>query len=271
MSWFVPPNCTDVVQVVDDARVGKVLKDLVREERDAYIEAAGWKEYESLDAPAKRVMFSHFAGEAWRRYTEEDKYKKMLHESFLAKGFLPVDGSMDFHLNLGAGMEGVTFPQVCRQGGRASGVLPGPPATNNRLNCAQSKPPPAPRRLNLKERREALLEDIVEGRTTAHSSFVQTQADEYGAKRDKAAEAEKRKAGASEATEGQQTAKVGFAGRITPGCSIASSALLTPLALRRHLERCSPRSRRPACRLCTTRCRVSWRRETQQQTKQQPT
>ena len=88
MSWFVPPNCTDVVQVVDDARVGKVLKDLVREERDAYIEAAGWKEYESLDAAAKRVMFSHFAGEAWRRYTEEDKYKKMLHESFLAKGFL---------------------------------------------------------------------------------------------------------------------------------------------------------------------------------------
>ena len=150
-------------------------------------------------------------------------------------------------------------------------MLPGPPATNNRLNCAQSKPPPAPRRLNLKERREALLEDIVEGRTTAHSSFVQTQADEYGAKRDKAAEAEKRKAGASEATEGQQTAKVGFAGRITPGCSIASSALLTPLALRRHLERRSPRSRREACRICTTRCRVSWRRETQQQTQQQPT
>ena len=55
MSWFVPPNCTDVVQVVDDARVGKVLKDLVREERDAYIEAAGWKEYESLDAAAQEV------------------------------------------------------------------------------------------------------------------------------------------------------------------------------------------------------------------------
>lgn len=91
---YSPPDCTDIVQPVDDGRVGNQLKGLVNKKRDAYLEssATAWDQWECSSVSMKRIMYTTWCAEAWAELLAEKKDN--LRQVFIDKGFaLAADGS----------------------------------------------------------------------------------------------------------------------------------------------------------------------------------
>ncbi|KAK3244776.1 hypothetical protein CYMTET_45629 [Cymbomonas tetramitiformis] len=87
-------DCTDLVQVVDDSRVGNQLKTYVKEERNTFLESSdtAFDEWEFASASHKRIMYTHWCGDAYEKLITEKNHN--INQAYIDKGItLAADGS----------------------------------------------------------------------------------------------------------------------------------------------------------------------------------
>ncbi|KAK3278668.1 hypothetical protein CYMTET_13409 [Cymbomonas tetramitiformis] len=87
-------DCTDLVQVVDDSRVGNQLKTYVKEERNTFLESSdtAFDEWEFASASHKRIMYTHWCGDAYEKLITEKNHN--INQAYIDKGMtLAADGS----------------------------------------------------------------------------------------------------------------------------------------------------------------------------------
>ncbi|KAK3271526.1 hypothetical protein CYMTET_20128 [Cymbomonas tetramitiformis] len=136
-------DCTDLVQVVDDSRVGNQLKTYVKEERSTFLESSdtAFDEWEFASASHKRIMYTHWCGDAYEKLITEKNHN--INQAYIDKGMtLAADGSEDHLLKL-KGLEDMEFPK--------------------------ERPAAPPPRLSKKERREKAIAQAIEANTSFSS------------------------------------------------------------------------------------------------------
>src|SRR6185437_11523795 len=82
---YVPPNCTDIIQV-NDRCLGKLFKDTMSELIDAHIDSNWETWYEGgVSASARRILLTKFAGAAWQELCQK---QELITQTFASCGLL---------------------------------------------------------------------------------------------------------------------------------------------------------------------------------------